>query len=107
VDAGPGAELELDAAAGPFGISIGTVSGKIRRGPFSLQRVVRDEQRPDAADAGGHDDAEPLRSTSGVPASAQASRAAISAYCPEGSSRRASTLASSSSAAAPRAARRT
>ena len=25
----------LTAAAGPFGISIGTVSGKIRRGPFS------------------------------------------------------------------------
>ena len=40
------------AAAGPLGISIGTVSGKTRRGPFSRERVPRVEQGPDAADAG-------------------------------------------------------
>ena len=50
----------LTFAAGAFGISIGTASGETRRGPFSLQHVVVVEQRRDAADAGGHRDAEPL-----------------------------------------------
>src|SRR3954451_24204543 len=79
------------AAAGPFGMSMGTVSGKMRRGPFSL-RTSSAESRvqtppiPEATTAPSRSD-----STSGLPASAQASRAATIAIWPEGSRRRVST----------------
>ena len=46
--------------AGLLGISIGTVSGRTRRGALLAQGVPRVEQRPDAADAGADGDAEAL-----------------------------------------------
>ncbi len=84
------------AAAGPLGMSIGTVSGKTRRGPFSFNVSY--------ADSRVHTPPMPVAmttpsrsgSSSGRPASAQASREAARAYCPEGSSRRVSTRASCS-----------
>ena len=53
-------------AAGPFGISIGTVCGETRRGPGRLQDVVLGEQGLRAADAGADADGEPLRVEAGV-----------------------------------------
>ena len=41
-------------------MSMGTVIGMTRRGPFSLQGVPAVERRLQAADAGGEVDAEPL-----------------------------------------------
>src|SRR5450631_3604258 len=84
------------AAAGPLAISMGTASGKTRRTPFSFRvshwsSSVLTPPMPEPMTT-------PRRSGSipGVPASAQASREAIRAYWPAGSSRRASTLARTS-----------
>ena len=75
--------------AAPFGISIGTVYGEMRCQPFSLSvsYAVRVDPMPpiplvtDTPSRSG--------STAGVPASAQASRAATSASCSQRSIRRA------------------
>ena len=48
-------------AAGPLGMSIGTVCGETRRAPLGLQDVVLGEQGLGAADAGADADREPLR----------------------------------------------
>ncbi len=65
-------------AAGPLGISIGMVCGLTRRGPGLAVDVPLAEQGERATDAGGDADRRAARgSTSGVPASAHASRAAI------------------------------
>ncbi len=78
-------------AAGPFGINIGTVCGLINRAPlvfntsYASRRVIT-PPIPDAITT-------PSRSLSisGLPASCQASREAISANCSERSNRRVST----------------
>ena len=81
------------AAAGPFGISIGTASGNTRRGPLSAQDVPLVQQGPHPTDAGADGDAEALGvDLTAMPASAQASREATRAYWPAGSLRRTSTL---------------
>ncbi len=80
-----------------FGISIGTVSGITRRGPFSrsVSQASSSVHRPPMPVA----QSMPRRSgaTSGEPASSQASRAAISANCTDGSSRLASCRGRTSS----------
>src|SRR6476620_579080 len=85
------------AAEDALGMSMGTARGKTRRGPFSrrLSHWSSSVQTPpipvpmQAARRSG--------STSGAPASAQASREAMRAYWALGSSRRTSTLVSTSS----------
>ena len=84
-------------AVGELGMSMGTVIGRTRRAPFSLSvsqasRVVQMPPMPDETTA-------PSRSpsTSGEPASAHASRAAMIAYCADGSIRFSSGRARTSS----------
>ena len=48
------------AAAGALGMSIGTLIGMTRRGPFSLSDVPAGERGLQPADAGGEVDAEAL-----------------------------------------------
>ena len=79
------------AAAGPFGMSMGTVMGSTRRGPRSrsvsyASRSVHTPPMPVAQSI-----ARRSGSTSGAPASCQASRPAMSANWLEGSSRFVST----------------
>ena len=68
-------------------MSMGTVMGRTRRAPFSASvsqasSVVQMPPMPDDTTAPSRS-----RSTSGEPASAQASRAAMIAYCADGSIR--------------------
>src|SRR5450759_1433493 len=74
-------------AAGEFAISIGTVIGSTRRAPldFMTSHASSRVQIPPIPDATTVPSRSP--STSGEPASAQAWRAAIIAYCAEGSIR--------------------
>ena len=84
-------------AAGEFAMSIGTVSGSTRRAPFSLtvSQAVRVVQMPPIPEPTTTPSRSP--STSGLPASAHASRAATMAYCAEGSRRRVSWRVSTAS----------
>ena len=75
------------AAAGPFGISMGTVIGRTRRGPrsFRVSNASRSVQTPPIPVE--NSTARRSGATSGLPASAQASRAEISANWLDGSRR--------------------
>ncbi len=88
----------LTAAAAPLGISIGTVMGSTRRGPFSrsVSQASSSVHTPPMPVAKAT--ANRSWSTSVMPESFQASRAAITANWLEGSSRLASTRVSTSEA---------
>src|SRR6266542_2891058 len=84
------------AAAGPFGISIGTVSGETRRGPRSSSASYWPSSVSAPPMPLPTATASRSGSISGRPASAHASRAATTAVCWQRSSRRASTRSSTS-----------
>src|SRR6185312_3256958 len=81
----------LTAAAGPLGMSMGTVIGRTRRGPFSFRvsQALSSVQTPPMPVAKAT--ARRSWSISSMPASFQASRAATTANCVEGSMRLSST----------------
>ena len=86
----------LTAAAGPLGISMGTVMGRTRRGPFSrrVSHASSSVQTPPMPVAKAT--ARRSWSISSRPESFQASREATTANCVEGSMRLASTRLSTS-----------
>ncbi len=87
----------LTAAEAAFGMSMGTVIGRTRRGPFSrrVSQASRSVQSPPIPVEYSTPSRSGARSV--IAASAQASRAEMSAYCAEGSRRLISWRSSTSS----------